>query len=158
MNFKKPPSAKGTAQWEYRDRAVKTFSKEVELLFKPDSLATITAVPSSKAKNDPEYDNRFEDLFEELKKSRPNLNIEWPIEIKQTIKSTHLSGDRDPETFKQNCFWKGFRKDHPKILIVFDDVLTTGGHFKAVSDFLKKNGYKGEIVGVFWARAIEKLI
>ena len=41
LNFKKPPSAKGTTQWEYRDRAIKTFSKEVELLFRPDSQATI---------------------------------------------------------------------------------------------------------------------
>ena len=40
------------------------------------------------------------------------------------------------------------------MLIIFDDVLITGTHFGAVSDFLKKNGYKGEIVGVFWARTI----
>ena len=153
-NFKKSPDKRETVQWGYRKQAIEAFSKEARLLFKPYSQAAITAIPSSTAKNDSEYDNRFEDLFTELQKSRPNLNIEWPIAIKQTIKSSHLGGDRDPETFKKNCFWKGFRKGHPKMLIIFDDVLTTGAHFRAMSDFLKKNGYEGEIVGVFWARTI----
>ena len=154
-NFKKSPFKKTTnpSEWWHRQKAIEQFKIEIEQLFRENLNITITAIPSSKHKNDPEYDNRFEDLFNELLKSRANLNIEWPIEIKQTIQASHTGGKREPEYIKGNYTWKGF-KQTPKTLCVFDDVLTKGGHFRAVSDFLRENGYKGRIIGIFWSRTI----
>ena len=119
---------------------------------------TPNAIPSSKHKDNFEYDRRFEDFFEEFLKLRPNLNIEWPIDIKQTGQASHQGGLRNPEECKNNYIWKGFssKKSLGK-LCVFDDVLTTGAHFRAVSDFLRENGYKGQIIGIFWSRAISSM-
>src|ERR1017187_1979047 len=64
-NFKKSPSAKNTEQWKYRQRDVKRFAEEVADKFNIDSTASIAAVPSSKKSDDPEYTNRFEDMFEQ---------------------------------------------------------------------------------------------
>ena len=115
----------------------------------------ITSVPSSKAKNDPDYDSRFEDLFTELLKSRPNLSDEWPVTIKKTVRTSRHGGPREPTLIKQNYKWNGFKKTTPpKILCIFDDVLTTGAHFRAMSDFLRENDYKGKIVGIFWAKTV----
>ena len=152
-NFKKSPLIKKTSEWKYRTKAIKTFAKEIVRLFKPISNATITAIPSSKPKIHPEYDNRFEDLFKELLKTRPKLNIEWPVEIQDIMHSAHHGGSRDPEDIKKIYIWKGFKNTPEKIGIV-DDVLTTGAHFRAMSDFLRENGYKGQIVGIFWSRAV----
>ena len=152
-NFKKPPLTKGTPEWQYRTEAIKVFTKEIEKLFKPNSNATITAIPSSKPNTHPEYDNRFEDLFKELLKTRPNLNIEWPVENQNITQPAHHGGSRDPENIKKNYKWNGFENTPEKIGIV-DDVLTTGAHFRAMSDFLKENGYKGQIIGIFWSRAV----
>ena len=155
LNFKKPPLKQKTFEWKYRKQAVIRFKKEIESLFKPDLKISITAIPSSKHRSDPKYDRRFEDLFQELLKSRPSLKVEWPIEVIKTLPSSHQEGRRDPEPIKRNYTWKGFsQKSPPKRLCVFDDVLTTGAHFRAVSDFLRENDYEGQIIGVFWSRAI----
>ena len=154
LNFKKPVSKKRTPEWKHRIDAVTVFRKEVEQVFKPDSRATITAVPNSILKTDPEYDNRFEDLFEELLKTRPLLNVEWPVEIKKTIPPARHGGPRNPEDIKKNYIWKGFNEKIIKRLCIFDDVLVKGAHFRAMSDFLRGNGYEGKIIGVFWSRAV----
>lgn len=153
LNFKKSPNKKRTPEWKYRIQAVETFKTEAEKLFKPDSNVSITAIPSSKQKTHPDYDWRFEDLFATLLKSRPNLSIKWPIKVKKTEQSSHRGGRRNPEEIKENYIWKGFEKI-PKRLCIFDDVLTTGAHFRAFSYFLKENGYTGQIIGTFWSRAI----
>ena len=153
-NFKKSPDKKQTHQWPHRTRAIKTFSKELEILFNLILTATITAIPTSTAKNDPQYDNRFEDLFTELKKSLPKLTIEWPVEIKRTTEASHKTGQRQIRDIKSNYIWKGLQHKPPEQLFIIDDVLTTGAHFRAISDFLNENKYTGQITGVFWAKAV----
>ena len=66
LNFKKSPSKKKTAEWQHRENAVKQFRKDIEILLGSTSQAVLTSVPSSKKKNHPEYNNRFEDLFKEI--------------------------------------------------------------------------------------------
>jgi predicted amidophosphoribosyltransferase len=153
-NFKKSPAAKNTGQWKYRDRDVKKFAEEVSNKFFNESSAAVTAIPSSKEKNDPEYTNRFEDMLSHLKTLRPNVQIEWPISLIATVEPAHLAGSRDPETIKQNYQWDGFVGGTPETLVVFDDVVTTGSHFRAFADFSRENGFEGKIIGIFWARAI----
>ena len=156
LNFKKSPVKKKSSEWRYRQKAIEQFKIEIDQLFKENLSIAITAIPSSKHRSNTEYDNRFEDLFNELLKSRQGLKIEWPIEMTQTVQASHAGGERSPEHIKRNYAWKGF-KETPKRLCVFDDVLTTGAHFRAVSDFLRENEYKGQIIGIFWSRAILSL-
>lgn len=163
-NFKKSPLKKNTKEWKYRERAIKRFKKDIEFLFeswfKPlfESLLgsypkiVLTAVPSSRKKGDPEYTNRFEDLFQEILNSHPKWIVEWPIEIKETTVSSHNSGPRNPDLLMENYIWKGFKHGEPEVLHVFDDVITTGAHLRAVSDFLRAHNYKGDIIGVCWAK------
>ena len=90
-------------------------------------------------KTHPEYDNRFEDLFKELLKTRPYLNIEWPIEIKKTTKPARHGGLRNPIEIKKNYIWKNFsNKKAPEKLCIFDDLLATGARFRAISVSLEK--------------------
>lgn len=154
LNFKKHPSKKGTEEWQYRTKAIKAFKQDIEQLLDPNTKYIITGTPSSKAKNDPKYDRRFEDLFKELKKSRPKIVVECPIEIKKTIETSRKSKIRKPDLLKENYIWKGFNIENPKTLCIFDDVLVSGAHFRAMSDFLRKNNYIGKIFGIFWARTI----
>lgn len=157
FNFKKSPKKKETPEWHHRTLAVKSFAKELSQLFKASTTASLTAVPSSKPKTHPEYDNRFEDVFKELLKIHPALNIESPIEIKNIMQSSHLGGSRNPQDIKKNYVWKGLKSSCKKIGVL-DDVLTTGAHFRTMSDFLKENGYEGEIVGIFWSRVVSNIL
>lgn len=130
-----------------RKKAIKQISEEIAELLKPDSIYTITALPSSKIKTDPKYDHRFENLFKELLKLRPHLKIEEPVENKKTLSDT-----RNPDHIKSNYIWRGWKKNAPEGIFIIDDVLTTGSHFRALSDFLKENRYKGKIIGLFLAK------
>jgi hypothetical protein len=152
INFKKAPDAQGQ---HFRNQAISKFSLDASGLFNCESGKDyfVTAIPSSKAKNDPGYDNRFEDFFKELKKLCPCIEIVWPVSAKATVPSAHqTTGGRNPQTIMQNYQFDGFGTITPERLMVFDDVLTTGAHFRAFKDFLINNGYAGQVVGIFWAK------
>lgn len=153
LNFKKSLLKKRTKEWKYREKAIKQFKKDIESLLGSYPKIVLTAVPSSKRKDDPEYTNRFEDLFREILKSHPEWIVEWPIEIKETTESSHNSGQKDPDLLMENYIWKGFKHGKPEVLCVFDDIITTGAHLRAVSDFLRSHNYKGKIIGICWAKA-----
>ena len=155
LNFKKPPYKKeNPPEWKHREKAVKQFAKEIELLLRSIKRAVLTAIPSSNKKDHPKYDNRFEDLFIEILKSHPEWIIEWPVEIKENIEPSHISKEKNPDVLKKNYFWKGFKNKEPEALYIFDDIMTTGAHFRAMSDFLRENQYKGKIIGICWAKAV----
>ena len=154
LNFKKKPSKKNTPQWPYRENAVKEFKEDIEILLGSINQAFLTSIPSSKKKNHSEYDNRFEDLFKEILKSHPQWIAEWPVEIKRNKEPSHTSGERNPETLRENYLWKGFKNREPEVLYIFDDLITTGAHFRAMSDFLIENKYKGKIIGICWAKTV----
>lgn len=154
LNFKKPPSKKRKAEWKYREKAVQQFKKDIDILMGFKTQAVLTSVPSSKKKDHPEYDNRFEDLFAEVKKSHPQWVIECPVEVKETIDPFHISGKRNLDVLKKNYVWKGFKNPEPAILYIFDDIITTGIHLRAMSDFLVQHNYKGKIIGICWAKTV----
>ena len=134
----------GESITDLREKAIETISQEIADFFKPNGIYTITAIPSSKIKTDPKYDNRFEDLFDKLKEYCPYLKIDWPVENKKSIDHT-----KDLNLIKENYIWKGWKENPPERIFILDDVLTKGTHFRAISDFLKNNRYKGDIVGLF---------
>ena len=153
INFKKSPLKMKPGERKHRERAIKQFKKDIESLLGSYPKIVLTAVPSSRRKDDPEYTNRFEDLFQEILNSHPAWIVEWPVEIRETTEASHNSGPRDPDLLMENYIWKGFKHEEPEVLHIFDDVITTGAHLRAVSDFLRSHNYKGKIIGVCWAKA-----
>jgi predicted amidophosphoribosyltransferase len=79
----------------------------------------------------------FEDLFKELVPARKKLVVEWPIESRETVTAAHSGGSRDPVEIMDNFDWTGFENEEPETLVVIDDVLTTGSHFRAFCDFIR---------------------
>lgn len=156
VNFKKEKARQGNPlEWQYRDAAVRRFAQEVYTIFKPGLRYTVTSIPSSKSRTDPDYDNRFEDMFAHLTSLHNGVVVEWPIITAQSVPSSHSGhGSRNPDTIKQNYTWQGFTNGEPEHLYVFDDVLTSGSHFRAFSNFAFENGFSGKIRGIVWARCI----
>lgn len=153
LNFKKPPNAPGQ---NYRVQAINKFALEASRLINCDSGRSyfVTAIPSSKAKSDPLYDNRFEDFFTQLKKFCPCIDVVWPVDAINTVTPSHQSsGVRNPNTIKQNYRYVGFSGSQPDRIIVFDDLLTSGAHFRAYKDFILQSGFTGNVIGIFWAKS-----
>lgn len=151
INFKKAPNTPGQ---NYRTGAIYKFALDASSLIDCESGRTyaVTAIPSSKCKLDPQYDNRFEDFFGELAKLRPCIDIQWPIINQSTVTPSHGGGTRSAATLASNYQFSGFTGTHPDFILVFDDVLTTGAHFRAFKDFLIQSGYNGKVYGLFWTK------
>lgn len=154
LNFKKAP---GTPGQHYRAQAINKFALEASSLFDCDSgkKFAVTAIPSSKVTTDPLYDRRFEDFFDQLKQFCPCLEVFWPVVAINTVQPIHqTSGARNPNSLMQNYRYTGFPNTEPSNLIVFDDLLTSGAHFRAYKDFIIQSGFGGKVFGVFWAKTI----
>jgi predicted amidophosphoribosyltransferase len=71
---------------------------------------------------------------------------------RQTWRRTHLACLETEIAKHYN--WLELKNGDTETIVVIDDVLTTGSHFRAVHDCIRANGYLGDIIGVRWARAL----
>lgn len=71
---------------------------------------------------------------------------------KAPVTASHIGGSRTPATIASSYTFQGFTGNMPEFILVFDDVLTTGAHFRAFKDFLIQSGYTGKVYGLFWAK------
>ncbi len=152
-NFKKPVERKSNQkEWYYRDQAVKLFAKHLAIFLQSCSDIHIMAIPSSKKPDHPEYNHRFEDLFDSLAKQQAiPINIVMPINLKESTVAAHAGGERTIQGLLKNYLWQAKDLSSINHLLVCDDVITSGAHFRAVSDFLHQNGYTNKITGLFFA-------
>lgn len=154
LNFKKKIGIKESHpnQWYWRNKDLQTFGDELLKLFGGRSFH-LMAIPGSKPWSHPDNNQRFQDLFKYLLSKQPNLVIHWPIDaINAVPSSAEEDGSRDPEIIKSNYRWLGFIGSNPEKILIIDDVLTSGAHFKATVDFLRENGFEGIMKGIFWAK------
>lgn len=150
-NFKKPADRKGKPEWRYKKTAMQQFAKELSDIL-PDGIL-VTCMPSSISKTDSNYDSRLEDTLQQLRKTRPNIIVEFPISVKQTTLAAHSGANRDPNQIYRNLEWKGIQISSDKIVLI-DDVLTTGAHFKACQRLIWEHCPGIDIIGVFWAKTV----
>lgn len=93
-------------------------------------------------------------MFNILKTLRPNLEIIYPLDVSVVQQASHQGGTRSVSTLQSNLTFCGFPLPQPDRLILIDDVVTSGSHYRACVDFLRLSGYTGMIYGLFWARTI----
>ena len=153
-NFNKPPNRKGKVEWEHRDTTILFFVEILSKIIEDDPTTGIISVPSSKTTDDSDYDNRFEDMFHEFSKARPLVKVISPITIRGNVTPSHAGGTREPEEIIANY---QLTKPHELLqldkLIICDDVITTGGHFRAMSNFITGEGnFKKPIIGLFFGK------
>lgn len=156
-NLQKPSSTKGSFQWKHKETATKRFAAELHQLFggtKHDLSIPICFLPTSKLATDAAYDPRWDMVSKELLRLYPAYPIEHPISVRASEASykSQKNSSRQPSKIMANYVWNGF-KGSPQRVILVDDVLTTGGHFKAAKDFIQQNaGSHIQVYGVFWAK------
>ncbi|HKP94312.1 MAG TPA: hypothetical protein VJ385_01025 [Fibrobacteria bacterium] len=148
-NFKKHPRFRGQTPWEYRNTAVKQFARELSEVLPKDSM--VTWVPSSKPVDGPDYDRRFEDLFNNLRTLRADLSLSCIFSWNCELEASHLGGTRDP-LILQHKITRCATTIPNGIISIVDDVLTTGGHFSTCKRNLAADFPTKRIMGFFWAK------
>jgi hypothetical protein len=158
FNFKCPLSANaGRLTW--KERAIATVANGLRSAISRQSAEAITwvPIPPSKVVADPAHDDR---LFRALNQAFNGYSADVRMLLRQTVSTNadHTSGAR----LTSEVLYKVLEVDHAvlaarplrRTLVLFDDVLTTGKHFKCCERRLREAIPATPIIGIFVARRI----
>ena len=158
MNFKKPPSRKEKPEWRYKEEAIGIISNDLSALLRSLNLGNrylLVPAITSRCKSDPEYDDRLIMVCRSAAEGIGNVECRELLLARRTVTSSSKGGDRSVRATLGNIDVCPFPQDSAvryDAVLVFDDVLTTGAHFKACQAALLEIFGTTPIVGVFWAR------
>ena len=139
LNFKKSVDRRNRFEWRYKVEAVKTVAAAFRMALREEVLSRLTFVPipPSKSIDDPLYDDRLTQMLS-LIRPDPALDIREIIRQESSTDPVHLTGNRPtPEEIK--CLYslnESLVRPAPQGIVLVDDVLTTGAHFRAAKDIL----------------------
>lgn len=152
-NFKKGVEKKGKAEWVYKESAIINVANLINSISNIDEL-TFVPVPPSKCCTDPAYDSRLIDVLKQCQKTKPNLQYIELIKQRVSVQASHSVEARPtPEEIAGNyIFDETLAVNLRKYIVIFDDVLTAGSHFKAMKTTIKLHLPQSIVIGVFIAR------
>jgi hypothetical protein len=117
--------------------------------------ATLVPVPPSKSADHPEYDNRMVRICQLI---RPNLDVRAIVRQTQSIAAAHEVGVGERPSVED--LLQVYEIDEaqalpgPKVIGIFDDVLTAGTHYRAMQIKLSERYPGVPIFGIFIARRV----
>lgn len=156
FNLKKPMDRKGKPGWRYKGEAIRKFSRDLSSflnVYPFVSDATIlTAIPTSKRHDSPEYDDRIIQVIQNVSDA---TGIAWAetFEARADVRESHNGGSRSIEEIAKNArlLPSASVLDVYETCILVDDVITSGAHFIACKQILQESFPHLEVAGVFWA-------
>lgn len=156
-NFKKEMNRRGRSDWGYKAQAIDTItSLLINSLpgFLDNDKTSIVPIPPSKHKGNPDYDDRLMQVLLKYQEKFPQADVREILTIKEDTTAVHTSSQkRDIAKLEANLNIDVFScknlRDH---IVLFDDVITTGAHFKACAHAIQKIVPEKKIMGVFVAR------
>ena len=114
---------------------------------------TFVPIPPSKVKEGPDYDDRLVKILEEVRPHR-QLDVRELILQRESTRAVHTTSDRITPTALCHLYYvdPSLKNPPPKSIAIFDDLLTTGAHFRAAKFHLRKIYAETRIIGIFLAR------
>ena len=158
-NFKKTMDRRGRPEWPHKGRAIEKAAVAFRTALEPMGQETLNKltfvpVPPSKAKEDPLYDDRLTQMLN-LIRPDPKLDVREIIVQKHSTDAVH-SSDVRPGPDEVEAMYeidKRLTQPKPDLIVIVDDVLTTGAHFRASQAVLSSHFPTTKIIGLFIARA-----
>lgn len=155
LNFKIGVEHRGGFRWRHKERAIREAALAFAAAITPKGLAesTLVPIPPSKAADHPGYDDRVHRMVRGIR-PQPPLDVRELVAQLASTQAAHESESR-PKPSDLQALYKldpKMKRPWPNRLLVFDDVLTTGAHFKAVQTVLTEAFPGIPIAGLFLAR------
>jgi hypothetical protein len=157
LNLKKSMDRRGRPEWPYKARAIKTAAGALRAAMNDEARKTLTfvPVPPSKSADDPLYDDR---LAQTVRGIWPGLQTDLRELVVQPVSTdaVHASSARPPPAMLEAGYVLNSQllAPPPHTIAIFDDILTTGSHFVAVRNVLRREFPDAPIVGLFIARRV----
>lgn len=161
LNFKKPVDKLGESSGKYKTRAINEISEM--LLSAGESFnawlrqATLVPIPPSKSRDDPLYDNRMLQVLQTLNVDG-SLDVRELVLQRQSTPASHRSEVRPSLDEISRNYFVNEQEAHElgDSIGLFDDVITTGAHFKAAKSLLTEKFGGVTIYGIFVARRVPR--
>lgn len=154
-NFKKGMERRNKPDWPYKLQAIQRVAATLEHILSEQALNNYTFVPirPSKARDDPDYDDRMSQALQLIRPEQPIDMRELIVQTESTA-AAHDSEDRPgPQAIARNYrIDEQLTSSQPVAFIVVDDMLTTGAHFKAAQSRLNRRFTGVPVYGLFVAR------
>ncbi|WP_051016479.1 hypothetical protein [Bartonella tamiae] len=154
---KKPSQTKNQAILNHKLNAITECSKTLSEILNPDfiAIATFVPIPCSKHTSDPEYDHRMEQICRSINGAN---DVRCLVSQNKTTKASHNSeqGNRISieELMEVYEIDQSLISPTPTTIVIVDDVLTTGTHFKAMKKILSQQFPQARILGFFITRRV----
>jgi hypothetical protein len=122
-----------------------------------ETLATFIPIPGSKAVTDPEYDNRLHKVLATAFNGW-NADVRDMLRLKHSTPADHESAERlaFDELLAITELQGSFDSAPRQVIVIVDDVLNSGKHFKVAQSLIQDRYPSAEIRGVFLARCARK--
>ena len=152
-NLKKTLDRRGQNDWRYKDQAIRQCAAELgDALRRPPDNAVWVPVPPSKARTDPLYDDRLQRI---LALAFPHETCMDLVVQATSVLASHRSDSRPrPNDLVANYQIDKTLTPPSHRFIIFDDVLTTGCHFKAAQTVLMAAYPGARCIGIVLARRV----
>lgn len=143
----------------YKNNAISLFAQElVELFTSSDSRYSyiLTPMPPSKMETHPNFDDRIERVGKIVAQRCPRVHYIKLLRAARNCEAAHLTDSgrsaaiyHDSMEIIPGATLGGL----PHIIIILDDVLTSGAHFVAARQHLTSKFPSNQVIGIFWAKA-----
>jgi len=156
LNFKKAMDRKGKSEWKHKGNAI----QEVSNLFIQGTPAInppgviFVPIPPSRMKGDPMYDDRIVQVMNNFCSARPNAELREIIYVRQNMPPTHENKLSPGEILPYLEVDKALCVNQKPNVVLVDDVVTDGAHFKACQGLLRQRFPNSRITGLFIARTL----
>jgi len=152
-NFKKGVEKRGRAEWAYKESAIRRVAGLINSISDTEKL-TFVPVPPSKSRQDHRYDGRLTDVLQICQQTKPVTDFRELVYQKVSMDASHMTEDRpSPEAISMNYgFNHELALNTRDNIVIFDDVLTAGSHYKAMKSLIRHHMPDKNIIGVFIAR------
>jgi hypothetical protein len=154
-NIKKPPDRKGKREYFYKERDIQRAGELLRTALNPEwlKLVTMVPIPCSKIPSHPLFDDRIVQVLARMTQGI-DCDIRELVTQTESLESFHDGPRLSPQQlmayYRLNEEMCG--PPEPKSVAIFDDVLTTGSHFKAMKATIQQKWPCIPLCGVFIAR------
>ena len=153
FNFKKDIRYKNTNSWAYKMSAVKQFADMLHGAL-GGRVCTIIPMPTSKPRGSQNFDDRLDQVALMLGGMSANYDIQLCLNVKEECPAAHRGGERSPDALLQNIILTPPSSSPKNNIILIDDVLTSGGHFKAAKAAILAKYPDVNVIGFFLGKTI----
>ncbi len=163
MDFKMPMDRQGRTQWRHKASKIAKAARALHKALQRSDLRrhTFVPVPPSKAKGDQMYDDRMMLMLRQLSDLIRGTNG-YPLDIRELVSqpastaAAHDGGTR-PTPEDLATLYQVDQSQLPGVrerVVICDDVLTTGCHYRAMCSVLAPHLPQSSFQGLFLARRV----